>query len=256
MKKLIIIIALFIGAQALNAQQEWTTNIYITDNFGVKAKPTLRLGVLKNATNWLDTSLGEAELPPMHPRGNILHAFVYFPDSARNDMMYSYADYRSIPSDSSHYYREYRLWVQWGGAEQLSIGWDNIPKTVDSAVLTDIMGGIVYKFNMKDSLHAIITNSAHTRFIIKVWLNDGNTSAYEENNDFVMYPLPASDELRIKGLDDSGDYSILDALGNEVLKGRIEKTAEINLNSLPPSVYFFRFQLKNGSYIARKFIKI
>ncbi|MBW8360885.1 MAG: T9SS type A sorting domain-containing protein [Kaistella sp.] len=74
-----------------------------------------------------------------------------------------------------------------------------------------------------------------------------NTS---EKEDFVMYPIPAKNELFFKGISKAADYEIHFTDGKLVKKGKYIPSASINISELVPGIYVMSI---NGKYL--KFTK-
>lgn len=70
---------------------------------------------------------------------------------------------------------------------------------------------------------------------------DTNLLGFENNivNESIhIYPNPSNDNIQIRGLNNPENYIIFDAVGKEILNGRINNNQKININSLTNGFYF------------------
>jgi len=156
MKKLILffILTLVIIINSSSAQFQ-NIPLYVTDGFAID---TLHFGIDPNATNGIDGSLNENELPPVPPTGVFDARFtgegltppVPIGEGLKND-------YRlGTQYDTS--FHKYRLKYKVGSGDSILIKWDIIPIGV-SGNIKDIFGGILINKSLDpgpDSL--LITN--------------------------------------------------------------------------------------------------
>jgi hypothetical protein len=99
-------------------------------------------------------------------------------------------------------------------------------------------------------------NSNSSTNMAWVYKKDYQVNAIDEitkqENNFVIYPNPSSNELFIEGKNlEDYEFSIINLLGKKVASGRIKgQTETVDISSLPPNVYILR--IANG---AVKFVK-
>jgi len=65
-----------------------------------------------------------------------------------------------------------------------------------------------------------------------------------------VYPVPASDELFIKGIDREFTYTIIDLLGKKILANHSDVT-KIRVGDLSQGVYVLRIEFEGKSYVTR-----
>ena len=77
------------------------------------------------------------------------------------------------------------------------------------------------------------------------------TNTETNNNQLNLYPNPSSDFIIISNLEIIEKYSVLNALRQEVIKGRIKNNEKIDIRNFTNGLYFLKFG--NGNIL--KFIK-
>ncbi len=126
--------------------------ITITDNSG--GTQQLRFGLDPAATNGIDASLGESELPPPPPTGVFDARFIG--DDIGIDLgQGSLKDYRQ-GSSSFNGSKIHELRYQVGSGTTITISW-NLPAGV-TGLLQDLLGGIVVNVSMTGTGNTTITN--------------------------------------------------------------------------------------------------
>lgn len=89
---------------------------------------------------------------------------------------------------------------------------------------------------------------------IKLVGDDGTLSINDNfyaSNKFKLYPNPTTNFIKISGLENTEEYTILNTLGQEVKKGSVSKNEKVYIENLTNGLYFLKF--KNAQII--KFIK-
>jgi hypothetical protein len=86
------------------------------------------------------------------------------------------------------------------------------------------------------------------------WINDNSlsNSKYNKNNTLNLYPNPASNFIKISGINGTEEIDIFDALGKKVSETIISNNKRIKIQNLSNGIYFIKF--KNGNI--KKLIKI
>lgn len=85
-------------------------------------------------------------------------------------------------------------------------------------------------------------------------LDCGNTLAaesFEFSDEIAVYPNPSADIITISGITNSTNFSIINTTGSEVLKGSLDSSYSINIQSLASGIYFLR--LSDGKNL--RFVK-
>ena len=84
-----------------------------------------------------------------------------------------------------------------------------------------------------DLMNVLVTNSTGINSVNKNTLN--------------IYPNPAINEFYVNAID--GEYEIFDALGKQVMQGKIlSENHLININSLVNGIYFITLKNSTGNY--------
>jgi hypothetical protein len=92
----ILIIVIIFSTELFAGYNNLGTRLYIESKEGYTLD-RLVFGINEKATNYLDTALGESELPPFPPPEGI-HAGFLFKDTAQNEIIMSYKDYKPFPA--------------------------------------------------------------------------------------------------------------------------------------------------------------
>lgn len=122
--------------------------------------------------------------------------------------------------------------------------------TVDNAmnVLADFSGGYTGGSAFQDGVEFATIN-----FIFEVSISNSTLSLddFVKNKNIQLFPNPSSDFIIISNLEKIETFSILNTLGQEVVKGKIINDEKIDISNFKNGLYFLRFE--NGNTI--KFIK-
>ncbi|WP_292943818.1 T9SS type A sorting domain-containing protein [Olleya sp. UBA1516] len=122
--------------------------------------------------------------------------------------------------------------------------------TVDNAmnVLADFSGGYTGGSAFQDGVEFATIN-----FIFEVSISNSTLSLddFVENKNIQLFPNPSSDFIIISNLEKIETFSILNTLGQEVVKGKIINDEKIDISNFKNGLYFLRFE--NGNTL--KFIK-
>lgn len=213
----------------------------------------LHVGVHPDATNGIDTELGEYEIVNHPPSG--LHAYMFIPVSD-TEIVISYTDIRPN-GDENKFYVEYMFDVQWGTTDELFLYWAQLPTDkIDSAYLTDPVTGEFFKINMMDQMTVSTTNRGLERFKVKIWYSKGPVSVkeIELKRDFTTFPNPAENILNHSAGSVFDKVELLNLLGVNV-RTISNPGDSLDLSGLPSGVYFARFTDKNGKRVVKKVIK-
>ena len=79
------------------------------------------------------------------------------------------------------------------------------------------------------------------------------------DNNLILYPNPATQELTISGIDEIADIHIYDNRGSEIycwkFVGYSDRALKINVVQLPVGTYVIRAKQRNGKRLVGKFVK-
>lgn len=215
-------------------------------------------GVETGATDGLDTSLGEFEIPN-HPKPPQISAFFILPEESGG--LISYIDLRGVPDDEK-FYKEYTLDIQRGFQGRIFIQWTNLPEAqIDSAIFCDAYTGNLVRFDMMKTTKAEIAAepSGINRFNIKVWYNKNSSVIFDNNyiaDNINLYPNPVGDKLFINYIPEYYNYSIYSLLGEFVAAGKLHTNkSTIDLNYISKGIYILKLTDIRGNARYKKFIR-
>ncbi len=136
----------------------------------------LVVGVDERATDRIDTSLGEWEIPPMHPPQDVFHAALRLYDSVDGEWKWTYRDLRPLGRRDT-FAVSHRLLVQRGKGDTIILRWAYpLPEHIDSAVLTDRVTGTLVRIPFGAEQQGRITNKFLEEFVLTVWYRFGPSS--------------------------------------------------------------------------------
>jgi len=256
MFRFIIVLILF-TAQLFAEYENVATRLYIETKEGYSLD-RLVFGIHKEASDYLDTLLGESELPPFPPPDGI-HAGFLFLDTAQNETIMSYKDFRPYPGNVDDTVK-YVLIVMKGAGDIITFKWHPLGPEIARAYIVDrITHGSLVNINMKDSTEARIENEFIEKFEIVVFYNDNPLSVeqYDNPNETVfVYPVEFTDKFTIKSMGKYKSYKIYNLFGSLAAEGMLvnEKT-EIDFNAAAPGVYFVVVFDAQGRRLVQKIIK-
>ena len=251
----VLIIAILFTSQLFAGYDDLATRLYIHTKEGYSLD-ALVFGINADATNYLDTALGEAELPPFPPPEGI-HAGFMFLDTTQDQIIMSYKDLRPYPENIGDTVK-YVLQVMKGAGDIITFSWHPLGPEITSAVIVDKMTqGTLVSVNMKDSSKATIDNEFIERF--EIWVVYEPTTSVEKTENFTdlnVLPVEFTDRITIKGDTKYVSYKIYNINGSLVKWGDLEAGyADIDFNAAGPGIYFITVFDKKGNKKVRKVIK-
>lgn len=206
------------------------------------------VGGHSQATDSVDSDLGEVEIPPFPPPGGTFYVWSELPLTEHTWL--DKLDLRPIPvQDTVTVY--YRLGVNYLDG-QLEVSVHQLPKGVDSAWIIDaysdfpdfIVGGRIEK-NFK----LTVNNPTIRKFIVMVWYNTKSTSVSYPNvvRSVVAFPNPASSSVLIKSDRQMCEINLVDSYGrsNPYLADDIQST--IDVRQLAPGSYSLIIRYCSGA---------
>jgi hypothetical protein len=78
-------------------------------------------------------------------------------------------------------------------------------------------------------------------FGVSILNNSLNTDNWVKNN-LRLSPNPSSNFIKVSNLNTSKKYSIINNLGQEIIKGRISRNEKIEITNLMNGIYFLKFE--------------
>lgn len=181
----------------------------------------LAFGFHSQATNGLDTSLGELDLPPfIPPSGFRLYGVFIFFDSTQSSNIWSYLDLKPYPNDLQDTVKFLLYAIRESGIK-LRIRWQSFPEEVRYAWLTDEYLGTLVQVDMLKTNFVDVNNEFLDKFYIKIALGNVNSVKFEnESLCSVNYNEFEKKLFIINKSNDAVIFKIFDILGN--LVDRIE----------------------------------
>lgn len=251
MRNSLILFIFFATISSLFSQQPIRYNISLIGNDTIVFKK-LFFGFDSTATNGIDTSLGEVELPPFTPPSGVgvYGVFVLY-DSSSLSYVWSYTDIRPFPSNYLDTVK-FLIYVFRDFGIKLKFYWPTIGDELNSAWLFDEYLGTLVQANMKQQNSLLVENDFLDKFYIKVTLP--NFSKVIDKTEGVFKIETNSQFIKIVNINSSKYfYEIFDILGNLVIKG--ESSDEILLfhQSLLGSGMFFVsvYDLKGNALVSK-----
>lgn len=228
-----------------------SVKLTITDDVG--GSQELTFGIDTTATDGLDASLGENELPPFPPTDIFEARFIG--DDVDNPALGlgTYADYRWGGANFSGSTTHEIIYQAGNGGNQITLSWA-FPEGV-TAQLEDFLGGVVVNQAMSDSGTYTVTNLAVNK--LKMTVTFDNVTSVEDFDDpapksfrlLQNYPNPFNPATTIAyTLPENGRVrlSVFDVLGREVAvlvdatKRAGNHQLSFDASALATGLYFYR----------------
>lgn len=241
-----------------NAMDSVSVNLSFQDDNGLSSHDLL-VGVHKDATNTIDTILGERTLPESPPP-NDMYSILFIIDSADNMTRYqSYVDFKEIANDDT-FVRYYRFKL-FNLITSYTISWSAIGDYIDSAFVRDIANGSLVNVDMKSKQNVWIENYGMDQFNVIIYYNKNTVSVNEKLSNNVkevieIYPNPIVDELHFLVESGFSRYQITNSLGFGLSEGIVETGRNrIDMSNYPAGLYFLSVIDEQGKLYNKKFIK-
>jgi hypothetical protein len=257
-KKLLFCFVMMLWGLSARAMDSVSVNLSFQDDNGLSSHDLL-IGVHKDATNIIDTALGERMLPEFPPP-NDLYAILFIIDSTDNMSRYqSYVDFREIANEDV-FVRNYRFKL-FNLITSYTMSWSKIGDYIDSAFIRDIANGALVNVDMKSKQSYWVENFGMDQFNVVVYYNKNAVSVNEKLSSNVkevieIYPNPVAEEMRFEVDAGFSDYTITNSLGCGLLKGKVTaEVCRIDLSGYPAGMYFLSVVNEQGEVYNKKFIK-
>lgn len=251
MKNFLMLFIFLTAISALFSQQSIRYNISLIGNDTIVFNK-LVFGFDSSATNGIDTSLGEVELPPLTPPSGVgVYGVFVFYDSSASSNVWSYYDIRPFPSSYSDTIK-FLIYVFRDFGIKLKFFWSTIGDELNSAWLVDEYLGNLAQANMKQQNSLLVENDFLDKFYIKVTLPVFNKVG--ENPDDFFKIETSSRFIQIININSSKYcYEIFDISGNLVIKGEFSDEILLLPQSLFGSrMFFLRVYDLKGNSLVRK----
>ncbi len=212
-----VICGLFMSPH-ITCAQEWTVKLRIFENDILK--DSLEFGINYDATDDIDIDLGETELPPLPPFGNLDVRF-----TGENIGLGLKLDLRKSTSDQ----KTFNIAFQRSSSSSIiSITWDSLPD--GEFIIQDKVGGILIDQDMTTTNSLVVTNTniSGLKLFLTPEIEDNTTSIYNDVNspprEFVLYqnyPNPFNPVTTIKFETHRTTYvklTVFNTLGQEIAR--------------------------------------
>jgi hypothetical protein len=252
----LVITLLFLSSMVAAAQQPVAIPIAITNTLNDQPKTVvLTLAAHINATNDLDTALGEREIPSLPPPAGVFIAYTIPPSTEY--LWLSPLDVRKLEIGKQHLV-EYTIGMTWN-AGKLDISWGMIPSLVDSAYLVDVVSDFpdnFIKVKLEPNKTYSTINTAITKLKLLVWYNATSLNVTEDVSPVSLYPNPFEDELILEGANLGSHFNVVDVSGSVIFTGIIDQQRQmIRTAELPTGMYALQLQNIDGSVVTRKLLR-
>ncbi|MDX9790688.1 MAG: T9SS type A sorting domain-containing protein [Candidatus Kapaibacterium sp.] len=261
MKYLIIMIVFIVSFVSVYSRQTVEININATNDIGNHTNYNTSFGISPDATDVLDTGLGELNLPPpsfvgFHFAFEFIDSTLIEPDSSKYyDRIWTNKDLRHYPVGDSQLYVAYKLIFRYGQGKKLLLNWNksSIPDMIDSIFITDPMNGFLMKVDMKEVESLEWDHESVQTLNLHVYYNLGITSVDDQNySELLTYPNPVENIVNLSDSYYFSHYSLANINGIELLNGKYNN--KIDVSSLAPGLYFLKL-FSEDKVIVRKILK-
>lgn len=253
----LLFIVIFYSSSFNQTQSAFHLDLVVTDNSSTPK--TLTFGLDPNATDGIDTALGENELPPFPPPGGFEARF-YLPKDNFLGTSSSWTDIRQAAFPFTGQ-KEYRIRYQPSSGTSIIISW-NFPSNV-TGKLQDVVLGTLIDVNMTgqnsfevlnptgfDRLKMIINFNNVVSGVAGEVFNPNEFKLYQNYpNPFnpstkIQFTLPQEDFVSLKVYNQIGET--VEVLANEVKQSG---TYEYNFNpkNLSSGIYFYQLSTNKFS---------
>lgn len=256
MKKVYILILSFVLLSCnLFAIDSLSYRIKIKDDNGLEFNKLI-FGIHKEATNNIDTALGEKETPEIVPPSGLYSVF-FITDSSTMEKKWSYIDFR--PFGEGNFKIVYNFKIM-NLTTSYTIEWPKLSNLIDSAFVKDIFTGNLVNIDMKENQSVKIDNFAQDEFDIVIYYNKdiiNNVKEIIDEGNPLVYPNPSTDFIKIRDIGSFVNYSVVSILGNNIIRGNIKADLiNLNISELNNGVYYIILESKSGFKKVLKFMKI
>lgn len=211
-----------------------------------------------NATDSVDSQLGEVEIPNLGFPGDVFYVWTVPP--LQDVIWLSPKDVRQL-RPGQQYREEYRVEVNWtGGSLEIAVPSPLPEKYIDSVVIvddyTDYPNNIVrYRVGTDEPIK--ITNVAIRKFRVLVWYNALTLDVQEDvENPLSAYPNPVMDHVTIMGLQGATELRVASVTGQTIHTQAVDaERADIDCTSLVPGMYQVTTRSVDGRVLRIMFVK-
>lgn len=249
MKHILITIALVLSFAQLNAQQG-KVEVRCTFTNNINDRNTLVVGVAPDATDSLDVSLGEQEIPPLFPPEGLFATLTFKQDG---ETIFSKTDFK--PSKTDLHYSVTHV-VQFNPpsktrGEWIQVLWakESFSANIDSVVLTDrITNGSIVRVLFDSKNVDTIKNGEIERLSLTIYYNNVPVSVKDAEH-FMISPNPANEAFY---LSQPRDIQVYSAQGILVLEK--QECRAVSTSQLANGMYTVKAVDKNGRIYTQQIV--
>lgn len=252
MKKLLKVILIILSFKVAFAQN-FDVRVRLTFDNLLARDSLLVFGAVNGATDGIDKHLGEIELPPFLPPEFDL--FVVFDlDSLSTDGLFSYKDFRSVPSDLNEFYHRYRVELNKRVTSTVTISWEKLSPFIKYAYISDELG-LIFGANMLNTQSVFVNNTNLNKIpvVIDVIYTKVPTKIDDISDEIELYPNPANDKLIFKNYNKIKKVEIFNVYNQ--LVSSFEKIDQlIDIRHISNGYYLVKIYKNNGNLLVKKLI--
>lgn len=225
-------------------------NIRLDNGFN-KPWDNLVLGVAPDATEKMDSTYQEVEIPDFPFPAGIFTAVCLTYDSTDKKDIWSYRSIYGPNGDSKKFMVKYRFRVFYGYSNYVKMSWLTLPPQIDSAIIMDSFGGYKFKVNMREKLEGRNDEILVENFDVLVYYNFNNVP-----DNITTYPNPVHSYLNINSDASIKMIEVCNILGVSLFNTYMEgKEIKIDFSNLPSDLYLLKLVKYNNEVIVKKIIK-
>lgn len=251
MRKFIILFVFVIAAVKLFAAEH--VAVFHAKVPGIVTENMIKFGVKSGASPYIDSDLGEKELPNMKPIGGSWGIYLRMEaeDSVGNGGKYIWSrqDFRAYAGD--RFSTEHTLLTFFESIDSLILTPLSIPAEIDSIIMEYRSQDLVlYRENIRDLDSLVLSNHYREVYHLTVYYNI-SSFVEESGSEVRLYPLPAGNYLNIDTDRQFRRCSIYDINGRRIVTSDFDGKG-INISGLHAGAYYLRLDDEVKVY---KFVK-
>lgn len=250
----ILLLAALLGLSSVSMAQEIAVPMKASLFAGSTKTFVFTFAADRTATDTIDKHLGEFEIPPIPPPGDIFYVWTIAP---MDEVVWiSPMDVREYKIGEPSIV-EYDVQVNWsGGRLEFSWGSTPLPPQIDSMYLVDGYTEFpdnILKVKVGPGAKLETNNPAFELFKVLVWFN-GTTTSVQEASPLAqagLYPNPVSSDVTITGLPETPvEVQIISSQGHVLQRCTVsEPSCTLPVSNLAPGMYGARIVDPNGSRV-------
>lgn len=255
MKKIVFLLLFFIPIAQTAEPVVFRSKMLLKSDEG-SLFDSLSFGTDIMATDCIDESIGESDLPTIYPfsYGGVFRLYCIKENETEPDNHWTYQDYRNVinaPGDSLVYLFDI---YQTNVSNELK--WDAFGPEFDSVFLTDL-GGFAFKLDMKSKTDTTV-DALFRKFKIKVYPKYDYSGVEDEQSARVGVTIRnyGENEYEFESVDIIRRYYVYSTTGILAFSTEIlSSSGRIPTDALPMGAYYAVFETINGARIIKNILK-